>query len=468
LHVKKSLVEAEKWYRMAAKGPYGDGRLGNHRAQLRLGEMYEFGQGVKQDYAKAVMWYRAAANLWDAEAQFKLGTMYAQGRGVQKNQAESISWFRKAAGQGHVKSQTKLGLIYVEGTSIKQDYGKAIIWFRKAAQQNDTGAQYMLGIMNDNGLGVKRNAAVAVRWLRKAAKNGYASAQFYLGVLYSNGRGVMKSSTVATDWFYKAGLTFLNEGNREKALTSAEKIKAQGNVPNAFLGNKLLALIYSEKEKTPKPHKTKKQSVSTGTGWPITAGYIVTNHHVIAGHHTITLVRKDGIQIKATVAADDIKNDLSLLKPESLKDIPPALPMVSSPVQVGEGVFTVGYPHPDLMGIEPKLTQGIVNARTGIANDPRTYQISVPLQGGNSGGPLINMHGEVLGVVASKLSAAKVLKWTGDLPQNVNYAIKSEYILTLVSSIDTPHSIPVLSAKKATLPELAKRVEDSVLMIIAQ
>ena len=59
------------------------------------------------------------------------------------------------------------------------------------------------------------------------------------------------------------------------------------------------------------------------------------------------------------------------------------------------------------MGVEAKLTRGIVNARTGIGNDPRVYQVSVPLQGGNSGGPLINMRGEVVGVVASKLSAPR-------------------------------------------------------------
>jgi len=103
-----------------------------------------------------------------------------------------------------------------------------------------------------------------------------------------------------------------------------------------------------------------------------------------------------------------------------------------------------------------------------MTNDPRIYQISVPLQGGNSGGSLINMRGEVVGVVASKLSAAKVFKWIGDLPQNVNYAIKSGYIQILLSSIDPAASVPILPAKKDNLAGLAKRIEGSVLMVIAK
>ena len=306
---------------------------------------------------------------------------------------------------------------------------------------------------------------------RKAAEQGYADAQFELGVMYSKGRGVLQSATVAADWYYKAGLSFLKQGKRDDALTSVERIKKQGNVPNAFLGNKLLALIYGGNKRhqiVPKTKQKKTATVVSGTGWPTVGGYVITNHHVVAGHQNITLIRRDGKIIKANVVADDATNDLVLLKPENMKYMPPALPLADRSARVGERVFTVGYPHPDLMGAEPKLTQGIINARTGMRNDPRVYQISVPLQGGNSGGPLLNMNGQVIGITTSKMSAVKVFKWTGDMPQNVNYAVKFGYIRMLILSVDTPHSIPVLSAMKATLPELAKRVEDSVLMIIAQ
>jgi len=468
LGVKKNSAEAVKWYRKAATRPYG---LGNYEAQFRLGEMYDFGRGVKQDYTEAAKWYRAAAKLWDARARFRLGVMYEKGRGVKKNYAEAVKWYCKAGLQGYAKAQTSCGLMYLKGQAVKKDYAEAVKWFRPAAQQGNIGAQYMLGIMYDNGLGLKKNSEEAAKWFRKAAEQGYADAQFYLGKMYSNGRGVLQSSTVAADWYYKAGLSFLKQGKRDDALTSVERIKKQGNVPNAFLGNKLLALIYGGNKRhqiVPKTKQKKAGNVVSGTGWPVVGGYVITNHHVVAGHQNIALIRRDGKIIKANVAAVDATNDLVLLKPENMKYIPPALPLADRSARVGERVFTVGYPHPDLMGAEPKLTQGIINARTGMRNDPRVYQISVPLQGGNSGGPLLNMNGQVIGITTSKMSAVKVFKWTGDMPQNVNYAVKISYIRLLLSSVDPGAKVLVLPVKKAGLSDLAQRVEGSVLMIIAK
>ncbi len=412
-----------------------------------------------------------AAKHGDIESQFYLAKMYSM-FGEHHNDEKAIRWYRKAAAHGHVESQEHLGIAYYYGLGVRKDNREAEKWFQKVAKLGNADAQYHLGLIYSSGNGIKKNYNEAAWWFKQAASHGNADAQFRLGKMYADGIGVERSGALAVDWLYKAGTSYLKAGKKEKALQCAELIKKHSSdteltVPNAFLGDELLAKIYGKRKKETNRFKVKPR-ISTGTGWPVSAGYIVTNHHVIAGHHRITLIRKDGTQITATVAARDTTNDLALLKPVSLKKIPPALPIAKNPNQVGTPVFTIGYPHPNLMGIEPKLTRGIINAMTGIANDPRTYQISVPLQGGNSGGPLVNMHGEVLGVVASKLSASKVLKWTGDLPQNVNYAIKSKYVLSLLSSVNSSNNIPVLPRAKATLPTLAKRLENSVVMIIAK
>jgi len=131
-------------------------------------------------------------------------------------------------------------------------------------------------------------------------------------------------------------------------------------------------------------------------------------------------------------------------------------------------VFTIGYPHPDFMGSEPKVTYGLISAVTGLRNDPRIYQISVSIQAGNSGGPLLNMNGKVVGITAPKLSAAKIFKWTGDLPQNVNYAIKIGYLAMLLSSVPSSHKIPVLPVWAGNVEQLAVQIEKSVLIVIAQ
>jgi len=329
--------------------------------------------------------------------------------------------------------------------------------------------------MYANGEGVPEDASEAVKWYRKAAEQGVAEAQFNLGVMYANGEGVMRSGGAAADWFYRAGVSFLQDGDREAALTCVERIKSLEEylgltLPNAFLADKLLEKIYGAGPENTTPESKDSPSASTvsGTAWPVAGGFLVTNHHVVAGHTRIILLRTDGTRIMAAIAADDVVNDLVLLRPENADLLPAAIPLSSRPVKVGEQVFTIGYPHPGVMGSEPKLTSGIINARTGAQNDPRTYQISVPLQAGNSGGPLINTRGEVVGVVTSKINAVKMFKWTGDLPQNVNYAIKSAYVQISLSSVDPIKSIPQLPAAKSDLTGLAKRIKDSVLLVIAE
>jgi len=468
LHTAKQYKQAFPVCRKAAEQGHSD-------AQFKLALMYANGQGVPQNYAEAMKWWRKAAEQGESESKFNLGIMYVNGYGVKQDYAEGVEWWRKAAKQGNLDAQLSLGVMYANGHGVKQDYVQTVKWYRKAAKQGLAKAQFNMGTMYANGQGVKQDYAEAVKWWRKAAKQGDAKAQFNMGVMYAHGHGVMQNGAAAADWFYKAGLSFLKKGKRDDALGCTERIKnlkvvLHLSVSNAFLADKLLARIYGEgtNNRSSKVKQKKAPSVVTGTGWPVAGGFVVTNHHVVAGRKTIILYRTDGVKIKASVAVDDTTNDLVLLKPDNSKLLPPALPLANSAAQVGGHVFTVGYPHPDMMGKEPKLTDGIVNARSGLGNDPRVYQISVPLQGGNSGGPLINMRGEVVGVTTSKMSAVKVFKWTGDLPQNVNYAVKVGYVRALLSSVDPASNVQVLPVRKDDLSALAKRIEKSVLIVIAQ
>jgi len=103
----------------------------------------------------------------------------------------------------------------------------------------------------------------------------------------------------------------------------------------------------------------------------------------------------------------------------------PALPFRSGPaVRRGEGVIAYGFPLPGLLSSDPKLTRGEVNGLNGLGDNPAQYQISAAVQPGNSGGPLIDLHGNIVGVVVSKLNAGAVSRRTGDIAQNVNFAVK--------------------------------------------
>jgi len=207
--------------------------------------------------------------------------------------------------------------------------------------------------------------------------------------------------------------------------------------------------------------------VSQGTGWVVRGGYVVTNAHVINGKSEITFVYGKKQQA-AEIAIVDKVNDLVLLKPEKPSLLPPAIPLSKKQAAIGSSVFAIGFPLTQIMGIKPKLTTGIVNSITGFQDDPRLYQISVPVQSGNSGGALINMRGEAIGIVTSKLNAVEVFKWSGDIPQNVNYAMKVRYLTILLEDVKPLRKPKSLLRTKGSLEVLAKRVKNSIVVVVAK
>lgn len=209
-------------------------------------------------------------------------------------------------------------------------------------------------------------------------------------------------------------------------------------------------------------------SASQGTGWVVGGGYIVTNAHVVNGKDEISFVYGKKLRQTAKIAVVDKVNDLVLLKPEKPFLLPPAIPVSKKQAAIGSSVFAIGYPLTQIMGIKPKLTTGIVNSITGFQDDPRLYQISVPVQAGNSGGALINMRGEAIGIVTSKLNAVEVFKWSGDIPQNVNYAMKVRYLTILLDNVKPLRKPKTLSRTKGSLEVLAKRVKNSTVVVVAE
>ena len=171
----------------------------------------------------------------------------------------------------------------------------------------------------------------------------------------------------------------------------------------------------------------------SGTGFFITEdGYLITNEHVAGNGAQVRLVTEAGL-ISAKVVKVDAANDLALLKAEG-KFAP--LPVVSSrAVKMGSTVATVGFPNIGLQGFAPKLAKGEIAALSGAQDDPRYFQISVPVQPGNSGGALVDERGNVVGVVSAKLSVAAAVATSGALPENVNYAVKSSFLLSFLESV---------------------------------
>jgi S1-C subfamily serine protease len=193
---------------------------------------------------------------------------------------------------------------------------------------------------------------------------------------------------------------------------------------------------------------------SSGTGFFITEdGYLITNEHVAGNGAQVRLVTEAGL-ISAKVVKVDAANDLALLKAEG-KFVP--LPLAASrAAKMGSTVATVGFPNIGLQGFAPKLAKGEIAALSGAQDDPRYFQISVPVQPGNSGGALVDERGNVVGVVSAKLSARVALATSGALPENVNYAVKSSLLLSFLESV------PEVAAKLKEVAIKERRFEDVV------
>jgi TPR repeat protein len=144
---------------------------------FQTGEKYYFGQGVPQDYAEAVRWYRKAAEQNHAEAQYALGYCYENGEGVEQDYVEAVRWYRRAAEQNFAPAQYNLGDCYRRGEGVQENMAEAVQWYRKAAEQGDADAQYKLGLCYQDGRGVVKDEAEAEKWQDKAREKWRKNAE---------------------------------------------------------------------------------------------------------------------------------------------------------------------------------------------------------------------------------------------------------------------------------------------------
>jgi S1-C subfamily serine protease len=178
----------------------------------------------------------------------------------------------------------------------------------------------------------------------------------------------------------------------------------------------------------------------TGTGFVISAsGHILTNQHVIdgcVGEIRGNLSGESPIALR--VVSSDETNDLALLQGagSSFKDV---ATIREKAIHPGDAVVAIGYPFHGLLTSDFTVTTGIVSSLSGILNDTRYLQISAAVQPGNSGGPLLDSGGNVVGMVAAKLNALKFAKATGDMPENINFAIKTGALRDFMDNSVVPY-----------------------------
>ncbi|WP_454624270.1 S1C family serine protease [Bradyrhizobium cenepequi] len=208
----------------------------------------------------------------------------------------------------------------------------------------------------------------------------------------------------------------------------------------------------------------KKAAGQTGTGFVISSnGHVVTNHHVIDGCGEITGNLSGEPPVKLRLVSGDETNDLALLQaPTPFKEV---ATINQNSVQTGDGVVAIGYPYHGLLTSDFTVTTGIVSSLSGIFNDTRHLQISAAVQPGNSGGPLLDFTGAVVGVVSGKLDALKVARATGNIPENINFAIKTGALRDFLDNSVVMYRVTERREMKKETAEIAKSARGFTLLI---
>jgi S1-C subfamily serine protease/Tfp pilus assembly protein PilF len=176
---------------------------------------------------------------------------------------------------------------------------------------------------------------------------------------------------------------------------------------------------------------------SSGSGVVIgSKGEILTNAHVVQECRTITVKLASGKSEPAELVARDERNDLAVIHLTGANNPPTSIAVFREglPVRAGDAVVALGYPLSGVLAAEANVSVGNISALSGIADDSRYLQISAPVQPGNSGGPLLDGSGHLVGIVTAKLDAVRIARFTGDIPQNVNFALKVDVARTFLDS----------------------------------
>lgn len=259
-----------------------------------------------------------------------------------------------------------------------------------------------------------------------------------------------KGNGVLEEVFYGGAYQFTNAVEYVKQQTS-QQIFAEVEKPKESQENTSL----DENEVIP---------ISSGSGFFVNGdGYLVSNYHVVEMCQYVLAV-KDGDLLNVKVVASDITNDLIVGKVEELSNND-FLALSSDGAFLGDNVIAAGFPLAGTLSDNLKVTRGIVSSMSGLNNNYSEYQIDAAVQSGNSGGPLIDASGNVVGVVVSQLNKYALLQEQEIIPENVNFAVKSQNVGVFLSANNI--DFKTKDSKKVIQNRVvAKSAEDSTIMLL--
>lgn len=388
-----------------------------------------------------------------------------EGDGTEETAPEAVEVFRRLAETGDVSAQFYYGFALHSGRGVEKDVNAGVSWLKKAAAKNQSNAQFILACACYTGEGIARDNVKAVEWLTKSSMLGNSRAQYVLSLALIEGDGTPKDPLKGAAWMMlsaKSGWPQAEEVMAEFKKTISRSDYAKVSRMASDIQSQMLS-----GENLPFDPALLQNFVGQGTGFFVTSdGYLATNHHVIDKANLVKVKTKKGLK-NARIVLTDPSNDLAILKVDGT--FTPLPIQGNDGVALGSSVSTVGFPTVTLMGFSPKYAKGEITSVAGIRDDQRQYQISVPVQPGNSGGALVNSKGNVVGVVSAKLDMSAMLQESSQLPENVNYAMKSSLLVALLKKIpDAAAKLVMAEQTEKTPDEVVRRMEGSSVLILVK
>ena len=370
------------------------------------------------DERQAFRWAKKAADAGSPNMMAIVGNAYHDGNGTGVSKKRAVDYYRKAHAINYEEGTYWYAESLVTGDGVTHDPRKAYHILLKLARKNEghwaARAYAELALLATNGVPnfINRNPIEAAGLMLNSAELGYVNAQVALAEMYRKGIGVPRNRDEAYRWMKMAAD---NGDSRAKAQIAGMKPPSQPR--------------YTIATPTPKPRSlppAKRYIPGSGSGWVSEHGYVVTNHHVIDGASRVFgYIGNETPEIEFRVVDVDEVNDVALLEPVSGALRRKGLKLSTTDSLVGSDILAFGYPLVDQLGVDPKVTSGIVSSKSGLRGNQGEYQISNPIQSGNSGGPVVDDNGVVVGIVTSQFIGAKRV-------QNVNYATKASKIRALI------------------------------------
>lgn len=430
---------------------------GDLLGEYMLGGLYDAGTGVDVDEVKAAALYKLSADQGFSLAQNDLGVMYENGTGVPRDYDEAHRLYLLAARQGNGLGEMNLCRLYATGKGVATDNVEAYMWCNLASAQGNANATKGLDALQ--GVLTPRQIETA----QQKSREFLASISNTQSAAPPDEDVKRAQRKLAKLGYYKGKADGVAGNETAQAVSAFER--NQGLTVDGQISASLLAALEGASPTTAEKHPTGRglKLRSTGTGFYVNAkGYLITNAHVIDGCGEVRATNGNETAT-LTLQAEDAADDLALLTHRG--PVPSVVEFRDGgPLQVGEHVVVFGFPLPDVLSGQLTLTDGSVSALGGLGGAVQQFQFSAPIQPGNSGGPVLDAAGRVVGMSEAKLNAVAVSKAFGDVPQNVNFAINEQ---TLRAFLDL-HTVTYNLDKTSNVVQettLAKQAKDYTVLL---